>query len=114
MIKKTLLIVSLVAIAGCADVATTTTKSAPAQVRPDVISYCNLTFNSVPQGAAINVDGQFVGYSPVVIPIRLVNGRPVEPILIDAIPTAPGQFRQHGSIGFWDQSTYGPTETATA
>jgi hypothetical protein len=98
MLKKLLLPLTLVATAGCADVATTTKTSAPA--RPDVISYCDMTLHTVPEGAAINVDGRFFGYSPVSWTAKLVNGYPPEPIYVQAVPTAPGQFTQVGSIGW--------------
>jgi hypothetical protein len=80
-----------------------------------VISYTDITFNTVPEGAAVIVDGQNFGYSPVVIHARLENGHLAAPLLITAVATAPGEFTQHGSLGLWDYAkTYGPTETITA
>jgi hypothetical protein len=80
----------------------------------DRISYTDITFNTVPQGAAIVVDGRFFGYSPVVIHARLVNGRLPDPIIIDCIPTKPGEFTQHGSVGYWQNGPFRPKETFTA
>ena len=58
-----------------------------------------MQINTQPQGAAILVDGENVGYSPVTINVETVKstGAMARPFIIQAIPTGPGQFIQFAS-----------------
>lgn len=97
-------------LAGCAD-QSVSTKAVASHV--PVVSYTDITLGSVPMGAAVQVDGQFVGYSPTIIRERLEDGALPSPVFITFVPTAPGQFTQHGSIGLWSDH-FGPTSHITA
>jgi PEGA domain len=59
--------------------------------------------NSQPQGAAILVDGENVGYAPVSINVKTFkdDGTFADVYLIRAVPTAPGEYQQYITTGPW-------------
>jgi hypothetical protein len=111
-LKKILLLAVVITLAACSTDFRSAAKP-PVAPAPERISYTDITCNTVPQGAAVLVNGQFWGYSPVIIHARLINGNLPEPIFIDFKPTDPGQFSQSGSIGMWS-SRFGPKTSITA
>jgi hypothetical protein len=65
------------------------------------------TVHTIPEGAAIMVDGKFRGYSPLAFRFKTINGYVPEPIIIYCIPTAAGQYTQHGNIGAYGKRITG-------
>jgi hypothetical protein len=89
---------ALLSLASCATAPKETVAAAPVshtEIRP-------MQINTEPQGAAIIVEGQNLGLSPVWVNVEVdsATGKFAHPIYVAPMPTGPGQYTQAGLIGF--------------
>jgi hypothetical protein len=97
-LHKTILSLSLLALASCASELKTKQSAATTMPQPQT-ELRPMQINTQPQGAAILFNGDNVGYSPVTINVETVKstGAMARAFFIQAIPTGPGQFTQFAS-----------------
>jgi hypothetical protein len=88
--------VAACALASCADVSQVKNQAVAAPTPAPETEWRPMLINTEPQGAAIVFNGENVGYSPVTVNIEVVksNGKMASGFLVQAIPTAPGQYTQ--------------------
>jgi hypothetical protein len=93
------LLAAIALLNGCS---VTEAKSPVAPVHQPVYSTGYITIHSQPEGAMIfalrDYPWEAVGYTPVSLPVRLAEGKTMEWIYLQAVPTGPGQFTQRGQI----------------
>src|SRR5258707_6624140 len=105
--KKYLVIGALLVSAILSSCSTTPQAQQPAApVYQPVYGTSTLTVYTNPDGAPIEVNGQFIGHSPVTFPIETKDGHVGRVYFITAVANGPGQLTQQGHIGhLWSWET---------
>jgi PEGA domain-containing protein len=95
-------------VSGCLDSGESKAKKAAAVATPAPTparetEWRTIQADSQPQGAAILVNGENVGYAPVSINVKTFkdDGTFADVYLIRAVPTAPGEYQQYITTGPW-------------
>ena len=72
---------------------------APAPTPAPETEWRSMQIDTEPEGAAITLNGENVGYSPVTVNVQTekATGKMAGMFMVQAIPTGPGQYTQYAS-----------------